>query len=95
MSCEGLEWAARDEQPILPTSSNPCITRAAGTQGVNIVHTLIEYHDLMHLNFKSNHVIQKRPRAHALVVDVKGNMHCTKQKLLTLKFTVLKVNCIY
>jgi hypothetical protein len=28
------EWAARDEQPILPTSTNPCITRAAGTQGV-------------------------------------------------------------
>jgi hypothetical protein len=24
------EWAARDEQPILPTSTNPCITRAAG-----------------------------------------------------------------
>jgi hypothetical protein len=29
------EWAAGDEQPILPTSTNPCITRAAGTQGVN------------------------------------------------------------
>ena len=29
------EWAARDEQPILPTSTNPVITRAAGTQGVN------------------------------------------------------------
>jgi hypothetical protein len=29
------EWAARDEQPILPTSTNPCIKRAAGTQGVN------------------------------------------------------------
>jgi hypothetical protein len=28
------EWTARDEQPILPTSTNPCITRAAGTQGV-------------------------------------------------------------
>jgi hypothetical protein len=23
------EWAARDEQPILPTSTNPCIPRAA------------------------------------------------------------------
>jgi hypothetical protein len=28
------EWAARDEQPILLTSTNPCITRGAGTQGV-------------------------------------------------------------
>jgi hypothetical protein len=28
------EWAVRDEQPILLTSTNPCITRAAGTQGV-------------------------------------------------------------
>jgi hypothetical protein len=28
------EWAARDEQPILPTSTNPCITRAAGAQRV-------------------------------------------------------------
>jgi hypothetical protein len=31
------EWAARDEQPILPTSTNPCITRAAGTKGVNML----------------------------------------------------------
>jgi hypothetical protein len=30
------EWAAMDEQPILLTSTNPCITRAAGTQGVNL-----------------------------------------------------------
>jgi hypothetical protein len=30
------EWAARDEQPILSISTNPCITRAAGTQGVKI-----------------------------------------------------------
>jgi hypothetical protein len=29
------EWAARDEQPILLTSSNPCITRAVGTQRVS------------------------------------------------------------
>jgi hypothetical protein len=26
-----------DEQPILLTSTNPCITKAAGTQGVNEV----------------------------------------------------------
>jgi hypothetical protein len=26
------KWAARDKQPILPTSTNPCIIRAAGTQ---------------------------------------------------------------
>jgi hypothetical protein len=32
------KWAARDEQLILPTSTNPCITRAAGTQGVNAKH---------------------------------------------------------
>jgi hypothetical protein len=35
--CMLAEWAARDEQPILLTSTNPCITRAAGTQGVNSV----------------------------------------------------------
>jgi hypothetical protein len=29
------EWAVRDKQPILPTSTNPCITRAARTQGVS------------------------------------------------------------
>jgi hypothetical protein len=28
------EWAARDEQPILPTFTNPCIPREAGTQAV-------------------------------------------------------------
>ena len=27
------EWVARDEHPILPTSTNPYITRAAGTKG--------------------------------------------------------------
>jgi hypothetical protein len=32
------EWAARDEQTILPTSTNPCMTRAAGTQGVNYIN---------------------------------------------------------
>jgi hypothetical protein len=31
------ELAASDEQPILPTSTNPCITRADGTQGVSII----------------------------------------------------------
>jgi hypothetical protein len=31
------EWGARDEQPILSTSTNPCITRADGT------HENIEY----------------------------------------------------
>ena len=30
------EWAARDKQPILQTSTNPCITRAAGTQRVKV-----------------------------------------------------------
>jgi hypothetical protein len=30
------ELAARDEHPILPTSTNYCITRAAGTLGVNV-----------------------------------------------------------
>ena len=30
-------WAASDEQPISLTSTHPCITRAAGTQGVNKV----------------------------------------------------------
>ena len=29
------EWAVRDEQPILPTSTNPCIPREAGSQRVN------------------------------------------------------------
>jgi hypothetical protein len=29
------EWAVRDEQPILVTSTNPCITGAAGTQRVD------------------------------------------------------------
>ena len=29
------KWAARDEQLILPTSTNPWITTAAGTQRVN------------------------------------------------------------
>jgi hypothetical protein len=33
------KWAMRDEQPILPTSTNICITGAAGTQGVNIKRT--------------------------------------------------------
>jgi hypothetical protein len=28
------EWAARPLQPILPTSTNYCIIRAAGTKGV-------------------------------------------------------------
>jgi hypothetical protein len=31
------KWAARDEQPILPTSTNPCIPREAGNQRVNSV----------------------------------------------------------
>ena len=31
------EWAARDEDPILSSSTNPCIPRAGGTQGVNQV----------------------------------------------------------
>ena len=30
------EWAAGAEQPILPTSTNPCIAGAAGTQRVNL-----------------------------------------------------------
>jgi hypothetical protein len=34
------EWAARDKQPILPTSTNPCITRAAGTQGVKWAYSI-------------------------------------------------------
>jgi hypothetical protein len=39
------EWAARDEQPILPTSTNPCIPRAAATQGVKTRNIkIIFYH---------------------------------------------------
>jgi hypothetical protein len=34
------EWAASEEQPILPTSTNFCITIAAGTQRVNRVQSL-------------------------------------------------------
>ena len=39
--CMLAEWAAREEQHILPTSTNPCITRAAGTQGVNYYYNVI------------------------------------------------------
>jgi hypothetical protein len=31
----------RDEQPICPTPIHPCITRAAGTQGVNQYNIII------------------------------------------------------
>jgi hypothetical protein len=44
-------WAARDEQPILPTSTNPCITRAAGTQGINPSSS--EIHQCMALTLKN------------------------------------------
>jgi hypothetical protein len=33
-----VEWAEMDDQPILPTSTNPCITRADGTQGVKFAN---------------------------------------------------------
>jgi hypothetical protein len=35
------ERAARDEQPILPISTNTCITRAAGTQRVNPLSAMV------------------------------------------------------
>jgi hypothetical protein len=37
MSCQNAVFQYRDEQPILSTSTNPCITRAAGTQRVNCI----------------------------------------------------------
>jgi hypothetical protein len=37
------EWAASDEQPILPKSTYPCITRASGTQGVNTHFDFFEH----------------------------------------------------
>ena len=36
------EWAVKDEQPILPTTTNPCITSAAGNQGVNGVSNVLQ-----------------------------------------------------
>jgi hypothetical protein len=47
------EWAARDEQSILPTSTNPCIVRAAGTRGFNLFVAKIDGQD------QKNHVKQK------------------------------------
>jgi hypothetical protein len=44
------EWDARDEQPILPTSTNFCITKVAGTQGHKVVVSL--YFVAFYLAFK-------------------------------------------
>jgi hypothetical protein len=41
------EWVAKDEQPILPTSTNPCITRAAGTQGVKVEFNVLVVNQVM------------------------------------------------
>jgi hypothetical protein len=35
-ACHLLTQYKKDEQPILPTSTNPCITTAAGTQKVKL-----------------------------------------------------------
>jgi hypothetical protein len=45
------EWAARDEQPILPTSTNLCITRAAGPQRIEFQLGLLScaVEDVKHL----------------------------------------------
>ena len=42
------EWAARDEQPIVPTSTNPCITGAAGTQRDNgLIHVHVFWYSII------------------------------------------------
>ena len=35
-----VEWVVRDEQPILPTSTNACVTESAATQRVNSLRAM-------------------------------------------------------
>ena len=64
-------WATSDKQPILPASTNSCITRVAGTQGVKALYPINPFSAMG--NFK-HHLHIFRSKSVNLSFDIMGEM---------------------